>query len=208
MALERGLEVKGVVVMSGPYAVVTDLETTGLDDRKHDIIQISRVVVDLTELKIVDKLTMDTYATPRFWYNWSVKAMEVNHISIETLEECGVSLWVALGLWCRDISWDRSYVTAWGTDFEMRFLESAFDHADRVRPFSYHSYDVRSMYQYFRMVKGQVHEGYIGLREAIEHEGLSSDPSRYHGSLYDAEQTAKLLIHMLQEGVELWNSRA
>lgn len=190
------------------YYVVTDLETTGLDPRKHEIIQISRVVVDVESPRIISSLTAKWYAWPKHWTVRSQEAMDINQISDETLRNEGMHIREALAAWSRDIPWDQAVVAAWGNDFEMKFLERAFKGNNRPVPFTYKSFDVRSAYGFYSRIKYPFDNQYLGLREAVEREGLQSSADSYHDAGYDARQTARLLIHMLQEGAERWNIEA
>ncbi len=49
------------------YWCVTDLECTGLEPPRHEIIQIARVVIDTVDKQIITSLTMSKYIQPTRW---------------------------------------------------------------------------------------------------------------------------------------------
>ena len=49
------------------YWCVTDLECTGLEPERHEIIQVARVVIDTVEGEIIPSLTMSEYILPTRW---------------------------------------------------------------------------------------------------------------------------------------------
>ncbi len=179
------------------YHVVTDLETTGTDPTHHDIIQLARTVVDVVERRIVPNSSMSVYVVPARWNNRSQKSMIINKISLDTLEKYGRLLPEALKMWCTGVNWDQSVVSAWGTDFEMKFLHAAFRTARRVGPYSRQSFDVRSMAHTPRMQAG--HTKYLGLSEAARWYGLPVDDSRVHDAEYDVSLTCDIFLHLLQD---------
>lgn len=176
------------------YLVCTDLETTGTKVGRHEIIQIGRSIVDLTGPRIIPQ-PWSKYIIPSRWQTRDSEAMKVNGLSLETLTREGVPLRDALMDFGRGISWGEAVLAAWGTDFEMKFLEAAFAMVDRVNPIPYRSVDIRSA-MFFKTLKLGGYE-YLGLREACEFMNLPFDPEQAHDAGYDALKTADLTIEIL-----------
>ncbi len=177
------------------YLVVTDFETTGLNSKVHEIIQLSRLTVDLSTLSIVLGSELTTYVKPMDWGSRSQKAMEVNQITIERLEWDGVSLKQAMELYCRDVDWSCSVVAAWGNDFEMKFLDAACRQVGRVAPFSYKSFDVRTA-SFVPMIM-QRELDYRSLADAARWYNILVDDDRLHDARYDVYLTCEILLAAL-----------
>lgn len=178
------------------YYVVTDLETTGLDPRQHEIIQISRCVVDKLDRTIVPGTLITNYVHPQRWETRTPRAMEVNKITKERLELEGIPLREALGNFCRGINWSKSVLAAWGIDFELKFLQAAFDSTGRVVPFPYQAFDVRSAAELVHAAERR--EDYLGLGEACDYFGVTFSPELAHDAEYDALMTAYLAVELLE----------
>ena len=177
------------------YLVCTDLETTGTKVGRHEIIQIGRVIVDLTGPSVMPETLWTKYVIPSRWQTRDPEAMKVNKLSRETLNREGVPLRDALMEFGRGISWGESVLAAWGTDFEMKFLEAAFVLVDRVNPIPYRSVDIRSA-MFFKMLDRGKRE-FFGLREACEFmPGLSFEADKAHDAGYDALKTAELAVEI------------
>ena len=178
------------------YWAVTDLETTGLREGTHEIVQIARVVVDPVNRRIVPALTVNQYVKPTRWDQRNPKAMEINGLTREKLDAEGIDLYVALGDWCRGLNWEETAVAAWGNDFELKFLTEAFETTRRVVPFPYKTLDIRSLAHLRRAQRNQV--DYLSLGEACEYYGVPFDSDKAHDALYDATKTAELTIELLR----------
>ncbi|MEE3166408.1 MAG: exonuclease domain-containing protein, partial [Chloroflexota bacterium] len=62
---------------------VADLECTGLEPERHEIIQIARVVIDTVEKTIIPGLMTSEYILPTRWDQRDHEAMKVNELTIE-----------------------------------------------------------------------------------------------------------------------------
>ncbi|HEX3099771.1 MAG TPA: exonuclease domain-containing protein, partial [Patescibacteria group bacterium] len=59
--------------------LMLDIEATGIDVTKHEIIQIAGVLLDKKTLK--EKKSFTSYARPRNWGSREAEAMAVNNIT-------------------------------------------------------------------------------------------------------------------------------
>ena len=178
------------------YWCVTDLECTGLEPKKHEIIQIARVVIDTVDHHIVTSLTMSQYIQPMRWDQRDDAAMEVNGLTLSKLQAEGISSDLALAYFCRDVNWDETVLAAWGVDFETKFLREAFLQAGQDVPFHYKVIDVRSLGHLPRARMGFTE--YMGLGESCDFYNVHFDRGRAHDALYDATKTAELALELLR----------
>ena len=174
------------------------MEATGLDSQKHEIIQFARVVVDAVAKKIVPGLTLARYVKVTRWEQRDPQAMEVNGITLATLEAEGLEPAQALDEFCFGIDWNNTVLAAWGIDFESKYLEAAFKQASKSPPYHYKTIDVRSIAHY-PMVKLGLTD-YLGLEGACEYYGVPFDQNEAHDALYDATKTAEIAVILLQMG--------
>ncbi len=179
------------------YWCVADLECTGLEPERHEIIQIARVVIDTVEKTIIPGLTMSEYIQPTRWDRRDHTEMKVNGLTIEKLQAEGISAKLALEDFGRGVNWDETVLAAWGADFETKFLQDAFRRIDRVVPFTFRVIDVRSLGHLPRARLGLTE--YLGLGEACEYYGVPFDSGKAHDALYDTTKTAELALALLKE---------
>lgn len=178
------------------YWCVTDLECTGLEPERHEIIQIARVVIDTVDHQIISGLTTSEYIQPERWDQRDNAAMKVNGLTIKKLQAEGISPKLALEDFCRGVDWNQTVLAAWGSDFETKFLQDGFRRIDRVVPFTYKVIDVRSLGHLTRARLGFTE--YLGLGESCDYYGVPFDSSKAHDALYDATKTAELALALLK----------
>lgn len=178
------------------YWCVTDLETTGLEHQRHEIIQIARVVIDTVDESIVGSLTMSQYIQPTRWDQRDDAAMAINGITFSRLQTEGISSDQALAAYCRDVNWGETVLAAWGADFETQFLREAVRQIGRDVPFNYKVIDVRSLAHLPRAWLGFTE--YLGLGESCDYYSVNFDRGRAHDALYDATKTAELALALLK----------
>ena len=178
------------------YWCVTDLECTGLEPERHEIIQIARVVIDTVEKTIIPELTMSEYILPTRWDQRDHAAMRVNELTIKKLQTEGISAKLALEDFGNRVNWSETVLAAWGVDFETKFLRDAFRRVDRVVPFTFKVIDVRSLGHIPRAKLGFT--DYMGLGESCDYYGVPFDSGKAHDALYDATKTAELALALLR----------
>ena len=180
------------------YWCVTDLECTGLEPERHEIIQIARVVIDTVEQTIIPGLTTSEYIQPKRWDQRSHAAMKVNELTLEKLQCEGIPTQRALEGFRREVNWNETVLAAWGVDFETKFLRDAFRRIDRVVPFTFKVIDIRSLGHLPRAKLGFT--DYLGLGESCNYYGVPFDGGKAHDALYDATKTAELALVLLKLG--------
>ena len=178
------------------YWCVTDLECTGLEPERHEIIQIARVVIDTVEKTIIPGLITSEYILPTRWDQRDHAAMKVNGLTIKKLQAEGISAKLALEDFGRGLDWNETVLAAWGSDFETKFLQDAFRRIDRVVPFTFKVIDVRSLGHLPRAKLGFT--DYLGLGESCDYYGVPFDGGKAHDALYDTTKTAELALELLK----------
>ena len=178
------------------YWCVVDLECTGLEPERHEIIQIARVVIDTVEKTIIPDLTTSEYIQPERWSQRDNQAMEVNGLTVGKLQAEGIPAKLALEDFRRKVNWNETVLAAWGADFETKFLQDAFRRIDRAVPFTFKVIDVRSLGHLPRAKLGFTE--YLGLGDSCVYHGVPFDSGQAHDALYDATKTAELALVLLR----------
>ena len=178
------------------YWCVTDLETTGLEPQRHEIIQVARVIIDTVDKHIISSMTTSQYIQPTRWDQRDDEAMKINGLTLIKLQAEGIPSDQALADYCRDVNWGETVLAAWGADFETKFLGEAFRLLGRDVPFHYKVIDVRSLAHLSRASLGYTE--YLGLGESCDYFKVPFDRSKAHDALYDATKTAELALVLLK----------
>ena len=147
-----------------------DLETTGLDPFKHEIIEIGVVIYDagtgtLTEFgKKIRPMNIEA-ADP--------KALEINGYSEEEWKKALPLKAVLQELASRC---DGAYFMAYNATFDWSFLEVAYEKARMTNPFHYHRLCIMSM-AWAKIPKSKV-EGY-SLKTVCAYLGITPEPKMH-----------------------------
>jgi DNA polymerase III epsilon subunit-like protein len=185
------------MVMTARFWVVTDLETSGIDAARHDILQIARTVIDISTQDYVPGSFISTYVKPVRWVGRDPEAMAVNKLSWDVLAKDGVSLAEAISMFEEGIDWEQAVVASWGYDFEKAFLDRAYRLLGRTASFGYKGIDIRSMAYLSLAAKGVL--VYPGLKEAASLYGVvvGSD-ANWHDAGFDVEMASEVVFKLLQ----------
>lgn len=184
--------------MEARYWAVADLETTGLNPDKHEIIQIARVVVDIVDRCYVSGSLVHNFIVPSHWETHDSAAIKINRITLEYLKRNGVSLADALKRFSQGINWENTALASWGIDFELKFLASAFKETGRPVPYHYQAMDIRSQFQ-LQAAKTRC-TTLAHLSDACKAYEIEFSPLLAHSAVYDANITADVLLAMLGDG--------
>lgn len=114
----------GDALGEGDEVVIADIETTGLDETKHEIIEIAaiRVGSDFQRRASFSTLVQPTRKVPK-------KITEITGISDEAVRKNGVTLANALDQFLVFVG--NRHLVFYNSDFDMKFLDEAAYKADR-----------------------------------------------------------------------------
>lgn len=118
--------------------LVIDLEMTGLDVNKHEIIQIAGILLDKKTLK--EKKSFSTFVKPHNWEQRSKVAMKINGITQHQLNSAP-SLKSALQKLIKTFG-QQIILATYGDNLDVVFLLEAFKKAELKYPYDYHTFNM------------------------------------------------------------------
>ena len=127
-----------------------DIEATGINVTKHEIIQLAAVLLDKKTLK--EKKSFNMFIKPKKWSGREQEAMDVNNISWEQLKKAP-SLKTVLKKF--DETFGSNVIpTTYGGNLDIIFLPAAYREAKIKYPFEYHTFNMWPVcYTYMAMEK-------------------------------------------------------
>jgi DNA polymerase-3 subunit epsilon len=128
--------------------LLIDLEMTGLDVEKHEIIQISAVLLDRKTLK--EKSFFNSYVKSTKWKNRDPEAMAVNKIHSEWLRN-SPSLKKVLFSFSKKFNPKQVILSYYGGPLDMDFLRFAYKRSKIKWQFDYHYFN---LWAYFYGILG------------------------------------------------------
>ncbi len=164
-----------------PLAII-DLETTHLDPRIGEIIELGCVRVDQESFDIIE--TFDFKIEPTHIHTADPEALKVNGYTEAKWEEA-IPLLTALN--SVSVSCPNHIFTAYNVTFDWSFLKKAYQGLHRADPFHYHRYDVLTLAAF--MLPGLKSKS---LKSVCETLGIPPEPE-IHGALNGALCAYKVL---------------
>lgn len=119
---------------------ITDVETTGINPDKHEIIEIGLLVVRQADFKIIDKL--DIKVRPENIEDAMPAALKVNGYREEEWKDA-VSLYAAMEKYREKV--EDAVFLAHPLTFDWGFIDRAFKKTKIENPMDYHQLDIFSM---------------------------------------------------------------
>ncbi len=162
--------------------IIVDLETTGLDSEKHEIIEIGAVKINAGE-------TFEVKIHPMRIKDADPKALQVNGYKKENWSEAFMPK-LGLMLFNEFVGDNEPYFMSYNATFDWGFLQKAYaDHKTKV-PFHYHRLDLMTI-AWDRLPDGAA----LSLKKVCEYLALSPEPSVHqalNGALCALEVYKKL----------------
>ena len=118
--------------------LMIDMEFTGIDIAKHEIIQIAAIVLDKKTLK--EKQSFMTYVKPKNWKNRQAEAIAINNITWDQLKDAP-DIKKVLQKFNKTFKSDLT-PTLYGGRLDTIFLSHAYRDSNIKYPFDYHMYDI------------------------------------------------------------------
>ena len=185
----------------GFLPVVVDVETAGFDPRKHALLEIAAVILDMDEEgEIHPASTLHVHVLPFEGAELDPEALAFNKIDPyhpfrfakpekEALREIFQPIREAL----KRTGCTRAILTGHNPAFDLAFIKAATERTGLKSPFhSFSTFDTATL--------AGVAYGQTVLRRAAEAAGIEWDEAEAHSALYDAEKTAELFCKI----VNMW----
>ncbi len=123
--------------------LLIDLETTGLDSTKHEIIQLGAVLLDKKTLK--EKKVFNTYVKPSKWKNRDPESMEINKISFDQVKDAP-GLKEVLKEFHELFPPSTVVLSYYGGPLDMDFLRFAYKRMGKKWQFDYHFFNLWGLF--------------------------------------------------------------
>ncbi len=134
--------VKGGSAFKGSFKkdlLLVDLEMTGLDVSKHEIIQVSAILLDKKTLQ--EKAFFNAYAKSQKWKNRDLESMKINGIRKEWLDNAP-SLKEVLKQFNSKFNHKDVIFAYYGGPLDVDFLRAAYKSAGLKWEFDYHYFNL------------------------------------------------------------------
>ena len=173
--------------------LLVDLEMTGLDVKRHEIIQLAAVLLDKQTLK--EKRSLSFYIKPKYWERRDLESMAVNKITLGQLKK-GLSLKAALTKFSKFFNPSQVVISFYGGPMDMDFLRAAYQKAGLKWKFDYHYFNLWAVFYFYlakanRLTDPHKHAGFTleGLAKRLK---VNLKGAR-HDALYDCRFEAEIL---------------
>ncbi len=177
--------------------LVLDIEATGLDFTKHELIQLAGVLLDKKTLK--EKKHFNSYIRPSHWNNREKEAMAVNNITWDTLKDAP-SLKTVLKKFEKTFGTDV-ILAPYGTILDTLMLRISYRKSAMKYKFDYHVFDVWPLlYSYMatkKLLKDKTRFSRFGLDDAAKHFKIEVPEGR-HTALVDCRVQAEVLRQIIK----------
>lgn len=177
--------------------LMLDIESTGIDVTKHEIIQIAGIVLDKKTLK--EKKSFVSYVKPTNWKARDPEAMAICKIEWKDLKDAP-NLKTVLQKFNKAFGADV-IPTTYGGNLDIIFLPAAYRKSGMKYPFEYHSYNMWPVcYTYmakWKQLKNK--KRYVGfsLEDIGDYLGVKRMPGR-HDALGDCLYQAEILRALIK----------
>jgi DNA polymerase-3 subunit epsilon len=133
--------------------LLVDLEMTGTDPNKHEIIQLSAILLDKKTLE--EKAFFNSYIKPKNWRVRNPQAMEVNRISYNSLKN-SKTLEDVLKSFDRKFKPSQVILSFYGGLMDMDFLRAAYRQTRIPWRFDYHYFNLWALCFSYLGLKGRL----------------------------------------------------
>jgi DNA polymerase III epsilon subunit-like protein len=177
--------------------LVIDLEATGADVRRHELIEIGAILLDKKTLK--QKASFQSFIKPKHWAKRDPEAMAVNRLKWEQLKDAP-SLKLALTRFNKAFPHDAIPVV-YGGNMDVIFLDAAYKQQKLKYPFDYHTLNMWALcYAYMaarKLLKKHMKFPGFSLESIAEHFKIKVPLDR-HTALADCLLEAEVLRNVVK----------
>jgi DNA polymerase III alpha subunit (gram-positive type) len=178
--------------------LLLDIEATGIDVTKHEVIQLAAVLLDKKTLR--EKKSFNMFIKPKRWANRSAKAMAVCNISWDQLEDAPSMKKVLREF---NKTFGKNVIPAtYGGNLDIIFLPAAYRSAGMKYPFEYHTFNMWPIcYTYMakkKLLKNRRKFVGFSMENVGDHLKVPRLPGR-HDALVDCRYEADILRALLKK---------
>ncbi len=178
--------------------LVLDIEATGIDVTKHEIIQLAAILLDKKTLK--QKKSFNSFARPKKWANRQPEAMAVTNIEWNQLKDAP-DIKEVLQKFNRTFGKDV-IPTTYGGNLDIIFLPAAYRNAGMKYPFEYHTLNMWPLFYTYMALNKQLknRDRYVGftLENVGDYLKVPRVPDR-HDALVDCEYEADVFRAVIKQ---------
>ncbi|MCL5667371.1 MAG: 3'-5' exonuclease [Patescibacteria group bacterium] len=171
--------------------LLVDLEMTGLDASRHEIIQMAALLLDKKTLE--EKEAFNSYIKPRHWKRRDPQSMKVNRITWEQLKNAP-SLQKAIGDF--DLLFGHDVVLSYyGGPVDMDFLRAAYKKIHKKFKFDYHYFNLWGLFYGYLAARNKLKnkKKFTGFALDDFMEDFKIKSSSRHDALEDCRIEAEIL---------------
>lgn len=177
--------------------LIVDLETTGLDSSKHEIVQIGAVLLDKKTLK--EKGFFSSYVRPTKWKQRSLVSMRYNFVTWD-LVKSAPTLKQALISFKNLFKINQLIIGNYGPILDIEFLKVGFTKIGKKYPFEYHVFNVWPLcYSYaakHKLLKNKKRYTGFSLEDLAKHFKITIE--NHHDALADSRIEAEILRKIIK----------
>lgn len=172
--------------------LLLDMEMTGTDVTRHEVIQLAAVLLDKKTLK--EKKSFSSYIKPKFWKRRDPESMAVCNITWDDLKDAP-DLKTVLTAFNKTFG-KNVLPTMYGGNLDIIFLPAAYRTAKIKYPFEYHTFNIWPLFYTFMAKKGKLtnKKRFVGfsLEDLAKHFKIPPTKDR-HDALGDCRFEAEVL---------------
>lgn len=178
--------------------LLIDLEFSGFDTQKHEILQIAAVLLDKKTLK--EKKVFSSYVRPTKWRHRDHESMAVNKISFKTIKDAP-PLKEAIREFNRVFGHNLIQAAYVGFN-DKRFLIDAYKKSGIKYQFDYHYFDLWGLFYAYLAARNKLTSkkdfAGFGLESLIKMFKIKINGNQLHDALVDCRVEAEVLRKIME----------
>ena len=178
--------------------LLIDLEFSGFDIHKNDILQIAAVLLDKKSLK--EKKSFSSFVKPENWQSRDMESMAVNKISFDTVKDAP-SLKEVIKKFEKTFGHNVILAAYVGYN-DKKFLLEAYKRAKIKWQFDYHYFDLWGLFYGYLASKNKLTSkkdfAGFGLESMIKMLNIKIDKNNLHNALVDCRVEAEVLRKVMK----------
>lgn len=177
--------------------LLIDIESTGVDTSKHELIELGAILLDKKTLK--EKRSFESFVKPTRWKDRDPEAMAVNQISYEQLKNAA-SLKTVITKFEKTFG-NKVTLANYGTILDTAILRKSYKQIGSLYPFDYHVFDMWPLCYTFMAKRRKLanRKKFAGFSlEDLADTLRVKIPSNRHTALADCRLEAEILRKLLK----------